>query len=180
MTATEHHVVYLALSADDEAIYWVEQVQFELARENMAALCIAVAPTRSTISRANTFYAHALSSAVASLLERKALRGYVWHANGQFVTVWNTALCKCEDFQLVPIVGDEAVQTFTLSLVTEQPAKINCANGSCARASSHEYIEALIPRVPRPCLIGGVFNVDKIGLSYYPDCREDAHIISSA
>ena len=116
MTATEHQVVYLALPADDAGTYWCEQVLFELARENMAALCIAVAPTRSTISRANTFYARALFSAVAPLLKREALRGYVWHANGLFATVWNTALCKCADFQLVPIVGGEAVQIFTLSL----------------------------------------------------------------
>ena len=176
MTATAHQVGYLALPADDAWPHWGDRVQCELYRENMAALCIAVVPLYSISSRANTSHASVLSSAVEKLLKREAPRGYDWHANDRFVTVWNTALCKCEDFQFVPIVGDEDVHIFTLIFVTEQTVKINCANGSCARASSHEYIEALIPRVPRPCLIGGVFNVDKIDLSYYMDDPEDAYI----
>ena len=58
--------------------------------------------------------------------------------------------------------GDEAVQTFTLSLATEQTVKINCANATCARHFAPSYIEALIRLVPRPGLIGGVFSVDTV------------------
>ena len=86
MTATEHHVVYLALSADDEVIYWSEQVQSELNRENMAVLCIAVVPTDLTTG----------SPIIHPLFEHVSLRGYASRTHGKFVTLWNTNLCKCE------------------------------------------------------------------------------------
>ena len=141
MTATEHHVVYLALSADDEVIYWNEQVQSELNRENMTG-----------------------SPIIHPLFEQVSLRGYASRFHDKLVTLWNTKLCKCEDLQLGSISGNEAVQTVALSLATEQTAKINGASATCARHFAPSYIETLIRLVPRLCLIGCVFSVDKMNI----------------
>ena len=148
MITTEYHVVYLALSADDEVAYWREQVQSELDREILTALCIAVVSTRRTVGL----------PIIRPLFERVSLGGYTSRVHGKFATVWNANRCRCKDFQLVPMVRGEAVQTFTLSLATEQAAKINCANATCARRSTRSYIEAIERLVLPPCLIGGVFN----------------------
>ena len=141
MTATEHHVVYLALSADDEVIYWNEQAQSELNRENMTG-----------------------SPIIHPLFEQVSLRGYTFRIHDQFVTTWNTKLCECEDLQLGSISGNEAVQTVALSLATEQTVKINGAIATCARHFAPSYIETLIRLVPRLCLIGCVSSVDKMNI----------------
>ena len=141
MTATEHHVVYLALSADDEVIYRNEQVQSELNRENMNG-----------------------SPIIHPLFEQVSLRGYASRFHDKLVTLWNTKLCKCEDLQLGSISGNEAVQTVALSLATEQTAKINGASATCARHFAPSYIETLIRLVPRLCLIGCTSSVDKMDI----------------
>ena len=63
MTATEHHVVYLALSADDEVIYRNEQVQSELNLENMNG-----------------------SPIIHPLFEQVSLRGYASRFHDKLVT----------------------------------------------------------------------------------------------
>ena len=148
MPATEHRVAHLALSADASVAYWTEQVQWAIDAGNLTVLCIAVVSTPQTVD----------SPTIRRLIECVSFRGYDSRIHGKFATVWDTNRCKCENFQLVSIVREEDVQTFTLSLATEHAVRINCANATCARRSIRSYTEALEHLVLRPCLIGGVFN----------------------
>ena len=148
MPAAEHRVAYLALSADASVAYWAKQVQSAIDNMNLTVLCIAVVSTTRTVA----------SPTIRRLIDCVSFRGCESRIHGKFATVWDTQRCKCEDFQLEWIVREEYVQTFTLSLATEQATKINCANATCARRSIGAYTEALEHLVPRPCLIGGMIN----------------------
>ena len=148
MPATEHRVAYLALSADASVAYWTEQVQWAIDAGNLTVLCIAVVSTPQTVG----------SPTIRRLIERVSFRGYDSRIHGKFATVWDTNRCKCENFQLVSIVREEDVQTFTLSLATEHAIRINCANATCAARSICSYTQAIELLVPRPCLIGGMFD----------------------